>query len=351
MRDKFIKYSIAVVLIAALSAGALAGCAPAAPPEKPAPEVPEVITWDNACYAPATTPDSVIIEEWTKEVEKRTNGRLKIKNHFNATLVGPMLQPEAVKAGLCQVTQFVHAYYPSKFVLAGVQIQPFVIPAAPEGTYVQDAINRHPAVVAEARDKWNAKYMFPAFSAQYNLIGKEAVRNFDDLQGVKIRTVGGYATMFNEAGAASVFTTSPEMYGALQTGIVDLICHSAYVAFSYKYIELSEYMALVDVGSTDYATYVNIDAYNALPDDIRKIVDEVSREWVDYSANEFKELRDDSIAKMREIEGFEIIEWSPGELAKLEEIAKEQVWPKWLAIAEEQGLPGQKILDFALAER
>ena len=68
-----------------------------------------------ASYAPATEGVSVALQEWCKEVEKRTNGRVTVTFHPGATLVAMPQTYEAVANGIVDIGFAAFGYTPGRF--------------------------------------------------------------------------------------------------------------------------------------------------------------------------------------------------------------------------------------------
>ena len=68
-----------------------------------------------ASYAPATEGVSVALQEWCKEVEKRTNGRVTVTFHPGATLVAMPQTYEAVANGIVDIGFSAFGYTPGRF--------------------------------------------------------------------------------------------------------------------------------------------------------------------------------------------------------------------------------------------
>jgi TRAP-type C4-dicarboxylate transport system substrate-binding protein len=75
----------------------------------------KVTKLEFASYAPATEGVSVALQEWCKEVEKKTNGRVVITFHPGATLVAMPQTYEAVANGIVDIGFSAFGYTPGRF--------------------------------------------------------------------------------------------------------------------------------------------------------------------------------------------------------------------------------------------
>ena len=63
----------------------------------------KVITLSYSNYFPVMHQNNIIAEQWSKEVEKRTNGRVKINYFPGATLTPPVQTYDSVVKGIADI--------------------------------------------------------------------------------------------------------------------------------------------------------------------------------------------------------------------------------------------------------
>lgn len=99
-----------------------------------------------------------------------------------------------------------------------------------------------------------------------------------DIAGKKMRLLGDEAEIFGKLNVAAVATPSPELYEALQRGVIDGFQHSSLaVDLNFGFQEIVDYAYVSPVRQpTDVYIYiVNEDSWAELPDDIKVIVSEL----------------------------------------------------------------------------
>src|SRR6185369_2244460 len=97
MKLRTMLLSLSILLLAAVGAGAA-----------------ESITLTYANFPPAATFPSVQMERWAKEVEKRTDGRVKVKTFPGGTLLGAKNMLEGVTSGMADIGNFAMSYQPGR---------------------------------------------------------------------------------------------------------------------------------------------------------------------------------------------------------------------------------------------
>ena len=290
------------------------------------------------------------LERWAKDMEKETNGKWKIKLHYGGVLSPPKQQLDGLKGGVFEACQFCSAYTPGKLPLHAVMELPFISPKDPEHiTAMVEAMWEHPALLKELK-RWRAVPLLPGSLCTYNLMGKKKIEKVEDLNGVRIRIGGNIAKVLKEYGAVPTLMPAPEVYEAIDRGTLDMVGLPWSFAFgAFKIDEVSEYAIVdLDLGTMACAFLANQDAWNALPDEFKKI----HMKWYAKSAKEWGQeydtLNQKWIKKFKKRLTF--INFPPNERAKLVK-KSEEVWRKWAEDAEMKGLPGKDVLAFYLTKR
>src|SRR5690606_40190477 len=107
----------------------------------------------------------------------------------------------------------------------------------------------------------------------------------DDLQGKKIRATGSYMNLLTNVGAIPVNLGYGEAYQALDRGTVDGVAGYTYAIKAYKLHEVGSNVAEVNMGLVStWGAGINLDLWNSMPEDLRKVITEVSDEFIDRMA-------------------------------------------------------------------
>ena len=80
----------------------------------------KVITIKVANWFPITTKQSILLDEWCKELEKKTAGKVKVNYYPGGTLVPAAQSYDAVTKGISDVGSHVLGYTPGRFPLTEV---------------------------------------------------------------------------------------------------------------------------------------------------------------------------------------------------------------------------------------
>ena len=302
------------------------------------------IHWDVSLFGSArqlTYP----INDWAKAMGEATNGLWDIQLHYGQVLSPAKDQLKGLKAGLFQVALWVPMYNPGITPLHNVLELAFLAPASIKeiGAWMWK-LGEDPAMVKELAD-WNAQMLFPVPLPQYQFMGKKPIRTVEDLKGLRIRSAAAMAKPLQKYGAVITMVPAPEIYTALQRGMLDDVLFVWTYGFgAYKLNELSKYATVgVDAGASGMQVAVNKDAWDALPKEWR----ELSSKWVRANViNLYDDYNNKANAKWLPIfkeSGMEISTFPPAEKAKLVAAASEG-WNAWAEDVNKRGLPGSRIL-------
>jgi len=102
---------------------------------------------------------------------------------------------------------------------------------------------------------------------------KKQINTEQDLKGLKIRAGGRLQVeMMKKLGVAPVSMGSPEIYTALQRGVLDGVFYTLGAAFSYKFYEVTDHVTLTNFSQIAVPTSINPKTLTALPKDLQDII-------------------------------------------------------------------------------
>lgn len=288
-------------------------------------------------------------EAMIAHLKEASGGKFNITMNYGGTLSKPRENLDGISLGAFEIAMFCASYHPDKNRAVTVLELP-MLPVA--DTSVQKAIDlavyKHPYVEKEMA-KWNAKLLMSAALPQYEFMGKgKPPKTLADFNGMRVRALGGIGKAMAVIGAVPTTVTAPETYRAIESGTVDAAAFAFYSHFSYKINEVSTWRTTnMAPGSVNCPTVVNIDAYNALSDANKKLLDDA----VDKGYAALEKAYTASVEKYEPIAdkaGMEKITYTDAELADFRAKAAQPVWDAWVKEQSAQGVPAQELLDLVL---
>ena len=257
---------------------------------------------------------------------------------------------DGISIGAFEMAQFCAGYHPDKNRVVTVLELPFLgVANLAEEVAVSHAVYAHPAAVEEMK-QWNARLLMTSPMPQYNLVGTGEPRTkLADFIGMRVRATGGLGKAFAAVGSVPTSVTATEAYQAMESGVVDTVAFAQHAHLSYGTINRADWWtANLNPGTVNCPVVVNIDAYEALSDEHRTILDEsVDESIVHYLANYGDLLkRWDTVLDEK---GVQKVEISDTELASFRSTAADPIRAAWIADMEAQGIPGQELYDLVMS--
>ena len=121
-----------------------------------------------------------------------------------------------------------------------------------------------------------------------------------DLSGQKVRTMQSPMLLeqYREWGANPVAISFSETYNALQQGVADAQENPLVSIDSMRFYEVQKYLTLSNHGYTAFAVMANRKAYDSLPADYRKALDEAVIEARDAERKDSKQVDEELLKKI-----------------------------------------------------
>ncbi|MBN1368505.1 MAG: TRAP transporter substrate-binding protein DctP [Dehalococcoidales bacterium] len=313
----------------------------------------QVIKWKNAQYGPPQDAGMVAIQWFCDEVTKRSGGRIVFEHFYNGSLVATADMADAVESGLVQIACLYPTYFPSKMPLYNLSTLPAAVSPFAEETREARIIYQNimddwlsTPLIKEEFNKINAVPLLqnsPALT--FTMFTKKPVTSLDDLKGLRIRAVSSLMDVLDTLGASGINVPPPDIYDSLNKGTIDgLILHWPLFQ-SFHLYDISKYwLSGMGFGIASATQVANLQAYEALPDDIKDIFKQVSDEYAEYIADVFQSQFLEAV-ELFEQQG--IVETTTISAAdrKIFDDACHASWEKSITDLTNQGLPAIEVFN------
>jgi len=227
----------------------------------------------------AEHPFSVVDKKWIDKIEKETKGRVKIKPFWNGTLfAGKDGGVDELISNVVDIAMINPSYAKSGFPICRA-LYLFTYGANQETgrKIIKELRAKFPEIDAEYK---GVKVLAYTSGVDYDLITRKPVRKIADLKGMRIKITADFAPVFKELGAEGVNAPMPEAYQMVQKGIMDGLMGSREGLKSFKLAEVAKYYTEIGLYRTHNGSRaMNMDVYNKLPADIRKVFDDNIDWW------------------------------------------------------------------------
>ena len=177
----------------------------------------KAIELNYSIFFPETHKNAKLSAEWAKEIEKRTNGRVKITMFYSGTLTPADKCYDGVEKGISDIGFSVLAYTRGKFPLTEVSDLPLGIKSGLAATkLINEYYNKF-----KPKEFDGTKVMYLHGHGPGLIHSKKAVNKLEDLKGMKIRCTGMASKIAGALGATPVAMPMGETYDSLSRGVVD----------------------------------------------------------------------------------------------------------------------------------
>ena len=256
---------------------------------------------------------------WAEEIEKRTNGSVKISTFPGGTLTkGPKVY-EGVVSGISDIGNSCFAYTKGRFPVMQAIDLPMGYPDGKAASSVANEFARNHAF----SDLQDVKLLYVHAHGPGLLHTQKPVRKLEDLKGMKIRSTGFSAKVVEALGGVPVAMGQGGAYEALKTGVVEGTISPIETLQGWKQAEVVKYTTECSAVGYTTAMFVvmNKGKWDSLSPEQQKAFEEVSSEWVAVHGAEWDKADDAGRAYTLEL-GNEIIPLSAEENARWAEAAK-----------------------------
>ncbi len=318
----------------------LLGCAEKAD-KKEATESAKPIEFNYSVFFPATHLQAQTAEAWAKEIEKRTDGKVKITIFAGATLTKAEQCYEGVVTGVSDIGMSVFAYTRGRFpLLEGLDL-PLGYPDGLTATRIaNEMVQKYKP--AELED---VHVLYLHAHGPGILASRKAISTIRDLKSMKIRATGLSAKIVTGLGAIPVSMSQGETYDALQKGVVDATFCPVETLKGWKQGEVVDYV--VNTRAIGYTTamfvVMNKEKWSSIPADLQQVITEVSGEWIDEHGKAWDTSDEEGEAFVKEL-GKNFVELSPEKLQNFV-AAMRPVLDEYVATTGQKGLPGKEFLE------
>jgi TRAP-type C4-dicarboxylate transport system substrate-binding protein len=294
-------------------------------------------------FFPPTHVQAKAAEAWAKEIEKRMNGQVKITLFPGGTLTPADQCYDGVVKGISDIGMSAFAYTRGRFPLMEALDLPLGYPSGLVATRVANDFLK----VMKPKALSDVKVLYLHAHGPGLLHTKKPVKTMEDLKGMKIRSTGFSAKVIEALGGVPVAMPQGATYESLQKGVVEGTITPIETLKGWKQAEVIKYTTdCKNIGyTTAFFVVMNQKKWDALPKDVQKTIEDVSREWIDVHGKEW----DTSDAEGRAFTlslGNQIIELTPQEAARWKKAVRPAI-DEYIKDTEAKNLPARKAVKTA----
>jgi TRAP-type C4-dicarboxylate transport system substrate-binding protein len=276
--------------------------------------------------------------DWAKEIEKRTNGQVKITVFPGGTLTNANQCYDGVVKGISDLGMSCFAYTRGRFPVMEAVDLPM---GYPDGMVATRVVNQFYQKM-NPKELEDVKVLYIHAHGPGLLHTRKPVNKLEDMNKLKIRSTGLSAKVVEALGGVAVAMPQGSTYESLQKGVVEGTFGPMEVLKGWRQAEVIKHTT--DCAAVGYTTamfvVMNLDKWNALPKELQKVMTDVSNEWIDVHGKTWNDVDSDGREYTLEL-GNTVIDLSKEENMKWKKAVNPLI-DEYIANMEKQGLPGKQ---------
>ena len=270
-------------------------------------------------FLPSTHPQSETAKEWAKEVERRTDGKIKISYFPGGTLTRSTQVYDGVVQGISDLGTSVFAYSKNRFPVMGILDLPLGYPDGKLASLVAYEFLKSGGY----RELQDVKVLYVHATGPSLLHTVRPIRTLEDMRGMKIKGTGNTAKLIKSLGGVPVMMPMVDVITALQKGVIDgLFCTAQYLKlFKLADIIKSTTLCYGVAPTTTFFVVMNHKRWEALPPGVKAILENINEEWVNIHGTAWETADRQGLAYSKS-RGNTVISLSPQENARWQRAAQ-----------------------------
>jgi len=296
-------------------------------------------------YGHPSPPASLLVPPTQANIRRiaaASNGKLVIKEYGSGSLFGAKDGFKGVRTGVGEWGVCYPTYEGRGMSLSRVWEQPFVTPT-------------NPMAATRIAQELASKYFVPEFKKQgvgwgmhvafqpADILSKKPIRKLEDLQGLKVGAQGMSPDVARALGVALVNLPYPELYTALQQGVIDAVFWVDAGFIPFKLQEVAKHHTALGLTGGGAWTCYNAEAVAKLPPDLKQLflrgLEPSAMQNAKVSGIEFSAKAQEAYKAA----GVEMITLAPAELKRFKE-KLQPVVDAWAEDLEKDKMPAKALL-------
>lgn len=271
---------------------------------------------------------------WVEKANEAGKGVVRIEVTGGPEVIPGAEQGDAVRRGVVDLQYGPATYYLGAFPEADALVGSTRTPMETRANGGLELLGN------KLRERLNAHLLghFDAGIPFYMWLTREPKRTAEggvDLSGLKIRAAPIYREFFQKVGVTPVSIPVPEVYTALERGVVDGLGFPLVGIRDLGWTRFAKWRIDPGFFQTDLLTIVNLDRWNALSEDARRILQETAIAYEAESYDHFQRYQRELDRKVREEDGVKVVALEGEAAEAYRRLAFETVWERLASKAPE----------------
>ena len=299
------------------------------------------LTYAN--FPPSTTFPCVQMERWKTEVEKRTNGMVKVETFPGGTLLPAKTMFDGVISGIADVGNLTMGYQPGRFPVSEAVDLPLGFSNAKVASLVlYDLVEKY-----NPKELEKVKILSLFTCPPSNLMTKTPVKSLKDLKGMELRVVGTGVDVLKLLGGVPVAMPQSDTPEAIQKGVVKGMVSSMEILKDFNFAAYCPYATVTNLQTFGFVVAMNKDKWNSLPNDVKTVLDSLRRDQAFWTGKYVDDHVTEALEWSKQKYSHQVLEVSKSDRAEIARLLKPLI-DDYIKKVNAVGLPGNQILSDVL---
>lgn len=279
---------------------------------------------------------------FAEELNKRTNGKVEVDVFFGSELYTYAGAIDAASAGALDLGYSNISHWSSKNEVFDFSSYFFQIKDLQQMAQIADEVIK---IVGPLFEQQGVKLLHIFYLGECGIATRKPIRELEDMKGMIIRSTSPPMIKSLEAlGATPATIASAEQYDAISRGVIDGDGTGYSTMVSRKIYEITDYIA-GPFWNPIWVAFMSLDTWNSLPEDVKKLIEEVSKDTQQKSF-EIVSKADQEAIEFLKGQVKEFIYFTPEEREKWAAPVK-PIFQEWVNNCEKAGYgdEARKLLD------
>jgi len=300
------------------------------------------LTYAN--FPPASTFPCVQMEQWKKEVEKRTQGKVTVQTFPGGTLLPAKNIFDGVITGTADIGNFAMSYQPGRFPVSEAIDMPLGFTSAKAASLaLLDLVEKY-----RPKEFEKVKVLTLFTCPPADIMTSKPVKSLKDLSGMELRVSGTGADIVKRLGGIPIAMPQSETPEAIQKGVVKGMVSSMEILKDFNFAAYTPFATEADLFVVSFAVIMNKDKWNSLPDDVKKVFDDLKREQTLWTGNYVDNHVKEALVWSKEKYKHQLFSLPAADKAEINKLLKPML-DEYVKRVTAAGLPGDQILKDAIA--
>ena len=240
-------------------------------------------------------------QAWADALDEKTDGQIKLTVFPDGQLGGEREMLEAVQNGSLDIgliSSSVYSVFEPKMSVIDI---PFLVSSFDEAEALMDseAGEELSALMLEKGIR-NLAWGHNDFRVITN--NKQAIEKPEDLSGIKMRVPESkvLADWYSELGTMATPMPFPDIYAALQQGVVDGQDNGPILSYAAKFFEHQDYLTVSNHQYSPIGFFISESVWSGLSESQKEALEETAKEAAEVERQAIREFNETSITAMEE---------------------------------------------------